>query len=371
MRSAQKILIFQMGSLGDTVIAIPCYREIARRHPGAERYLLTNFPSGKKMVQAEALLGPCGLIHGSVEYPMPLRGARKIADLYQRLRALKIDLLYYLSPEKRVANLVRHCVFFKACGIGEIRGVPWLRDRRYPRSILPDRLWESEASRLLRTIGAQREALPPDQTERSLDLSSEERASANRVLAGLPGLSRFIVVSVGGKVPINDWGNANWSALLSMISTSDPEVGVVFVGSADERERNDLLAKVWKGPKLNSCGRLTPRETAALIERAVLFLGHDTGTLHLAAAVGTRIIGIYSARNVPGKWFSDRPGDLFFYNQPACFGCELEKVADCPNHLVCMAAHSLEEIAGATTRALQLHELVDVRTPLLTEVHFG
>jgi heptosyltransferase-3 len=371
MRSVQKILIFQIGSLGDTVIAVPCYREIARRHPDAERYLLTNFPSGKKVVQAEALLGPCGLIHGSVEYPMPLRGARNIADLYQRLRALKIDLLYYLSPERHVANLIRHCVFFKACGIGEIRGVPWLRDRRYPRSILPERLWESEASRLLRTIGAQREALPPDPTERSLDLSGEERVSADRLLAGLAGVRRFIAVSVGGKVPINDWGNSNWSALLSIISTSDPQLGVVFVGSADERERNELLAKVWKGPKLNSCGRLTPRETAALIERAELFLGHDTGTLHLAAAVGTRIIGIYSARNVPGKWFSDRPGDRFFYNQPACFGCELEKVEDCPNHLACMAAHSPEEIAGAATGALANPELIELIAPPLTEVHFG
>src|SRR5208282_5771083 len=98
MRIRQKVLIFQIGSLGDTVISMPCYREIARRHPDAERYLLTNFPIGSKMVQAEALLKPCGLIDGTVEYPMPLRGARNIVSLYRRLRALRIDMLYYLTP---------------------------------------------------------------------------------------------------------------------------------------------------------------------------------------------------------------------------------------------------------------------------------
>jgi heptosyltransferase-3 len=350
MTNKQRLVIFQIGSLGDTVISLPCFREIARRHPDAERYLLTNLPVGRKMVQAEALLAPCGLIHGCVEYPWPLRGARNIFDLYQRLRALKIDVLYYLAPETRLLNLVRHYAFFKACGIGAVYAMPWTRDLRLPRQIVPGKLWESEASRLLRNIGAQREAAPPVSADRSLDLTEVERGTAHHLLSEVPGLKRFIAVSVGGKLPINDWGNRNWATVLSMICATNPDLGVVFIGSRDERERNDLLADSWTGPKLNSCGRLTPRETAALIERADLFLGHDTGTLHLAAAVGTRIVGVYSARNVPGKWFSERSTDRLFYNQVPCFGCELEKPADCQNGMVCMTMHRTSEIADAASQ---------------------
>src|ERR1035438_780293 len=152
MSIRQRVLIFQIGSLGDTAIAMPCYREIARRHPNAERLLLTDFPVGKKMVQAEALLAPCGLIHGSIEYSMPLRGAKNIASLFRKLRSLQINELYYLMPEKRLLNMVRHYAFFKACGIGQIHGVPWSREPRLPREISPDSLWESEASRLIRTL---------------------------------------------------------------------------------------------------------------------------------------------------------------------------------------------------------------------------
>ena len=352
MTRAERILIFQIGSLGDTVISMPCYREIPRRHPDSERLLLTNFPIGSKMVQAEAMLSPCGLIHGCIEYPMPLRGMVDIRALYKRLRAAKVDILYYLVPEKRVANLLRHFAFLRACGIRDLRGLPWTRDLRLPREIVPGTLWESEASRLLRTIGSQSLPAAPDPADRSLNLTPDEYEAADRLLAEAPTLGEFVAVSVGGKVPINNWGDENWRHVLRRLQQQLPDVGVVFLGSADERQRNEELARACEGPTLNSCGRLTPRQTAALIARAKLFLGHDTGTLHLAAAVGTRIVGVYSARNVPGKWYSDRAGDQFFYEKPPCFGCELEVSAACPYGVVCMTSHNPERIVNIATEAL-------------------
>jgi heptosyltransferase-3 len=352
MRIRQKVLIFQIGSLGDTVISMPCYREIARRHPDAERYLLTNFPIGSKMVQAEAILKPCGLIDGAVEYPMPLRGTRNIADLFRRLRDLRIDVLYYLTPEKRLLNLVRHYAFFKACGMRDIRAVPWTRDLRHCRAVVAGKLWETEASRLLRNLEHRRLPGPPNPSDRLMDLSEAERGAAQRIVSEMPSAKRYIAFSIGGKIPVKDWGDDNWSAVLKLLSASEPELGIVFIGSNDERERSDKLAVSWSGPKLNSCGRLTPRETAAVIERAAVFLGHDTGTLHLAAAVDTRVLGLFCARNVPGMWYSDRPGDRFFYNQPPCFGCDLQTPEECPNALVCMTSHNRVEIVNATIEML-------------------
>jgi heptosyltransferase III len=352
MRPRPRILVFQIGSLGDTVISMPCYREIKRRHPDAETYVLTNSPTGGKTVQAEVLLAPCGLIDGALQYPVPLRGWRNILALYRSIRAFQFDVLYYLCPEKRIANMVRHYLFFKLCGVREIEGMPWARNRRTPRPLKGGLIWESEASRLLRNIGAQQEASAPNFKDRSLDLSAAERGAAQRLIREVPGFDQFIAVSVGGKVPIKDWGDGNWSKVLSNLSVAHPGLGAVFVGSQDEWARNESLSTAWVGPRSNTCGRMTPRETAALIEKAVLFLGHDTGTLHLAAAVGTRILGVYCARDVPGKWYSDNPGDRFFYNRCACFNCGLTKAADCPNQLLCMASHKTDQIVQAATQAL-------------------
>ncbi len=341
---AERVMIFQIGSLGDTVIAMPCYREIARRHPGAWRVLLTNFPQSK-MVQAEAMLRPARLIEECVEYPMPLRGAAAIRALLARVRGLKIDVLYYLTPEKRLLNLVRHWGFFKACGVRRMVGVPWSRDARFVREVEPGVLWESEASRLLRCVGAG--SLGDE--DRSLGLRGEEVTAAGVVLGEM---GDFAAVSVGGKVPINDWGDERWTRALAALTAAHPGLGLVLVGSGEERERNGRLARVWAGPVVNACGRLTPRESGALIARAKVFVGHDTGTLHLAAAEATPIVGVYSARNVPGKWFSDRVGDRFFYEKVECFGCELERPEECPFGVKCMAAHRVDEVAAAVAEVL-------------------
>ena len=254
-------MVFQIGSLGDTVIALPCYREIARRHPDAWRVLLTNFPQSK-MVQAEAILRPAGLVDECVEYPMPLRGRAAVLGLLRRVRALRIDVLYYLTPEKRVLNLVRHWGFFKACGVGRVVGVPWRRDQRFVREVVPAVLWESEASRLLRCVVAGRGAGAPADEDRRLGLLEDERAAAGAVLGGLLEGKQFVAVSVGGKVPVNDWGDEHWARVLAELSARKPGLGLVLVGSDEERVRNERLAGAWTaGPVVNACGRLSPRES--------------------------------------------------------------------------------------------------------------
>lgn len=356
MPTRETILILQIGSLGDTVISLPCYREIARRHPAAEKLLLTNHPIGSKMVPAEAILLPTGLISGSIAYSMPLRSLGEMIRLVRAIRARKPSRLIYLMPETRRTNLLRHLLFFKLCGVPKIEAMPWTADLRYPREIEPGRLWESEASRLLRTLGLP--GGPPVDPDRDLSLSRSERAKACAVLADFAPQS-FVAVSVGGKIPLNNWGEENWRAMLTRLSMALPNFGVVLVGSADERSRNDELATAWIGPSLNTCGQLSPRETAALIERARVFIGHDTGTLHLAAAVDTPVIGIFSARNRAGKWYSDRQRDIFFYDYVACAGCELVDVEDCPRNRICMAEHSPERVAEAAVQ-LALTDLAPV-----------
>jgi len=61
---------------------------------------------------------------------------------------------------------------------------------------------------------------------------------------------------------------------------------------------------------VNLCGRLSPRETAAVIERARVFLGPDSGPMHLAASVRVPSVIAFSAAAfpdlVPGRPESNR-----------------------------------------------------------------
>jgi ADP-heptose:LPS heptosyltransferase len=103
-----------------------------------------------------------------------------------------------------------------------------------------------------------------------------------------------------------------------------PDCGVVFVGAMDEFDRSERVAEGWTGPKLNLCGRLTPRQSAVILREAVFFIGHDSGPMHLAAAVGTACVAIFSARNKPNVWFPYGHQHRVIYHRTDCYGCGLE-----------------------------------------------
>src|SRR5262249_13930379 len=133
----------------------------------------------------------------------------------------------------------------------------------------------------------------------------------------------FIAASLGTKVDVNNWTAPNWLALLTQINKKWPELGLVLVGSKDEFQAAERCSQDWFAPKLNLCGQISPRISAAILRKARLFLGHDSGPLHLAATVGARCVGIYSGRNRPGQWFPRGGGNLVIYHRTTCFGCGL------------------------------------------------
>ena len=51
------------------------------------------------------------------------------------------------------------------------------------------------------------------------------------------------------------------------------------------------------------CGAAPPRVSAGLIEGARLFLGNDSGPMHLGASVGTPAVAVFSRHARPGIWF--------------------------------------------------------------------
>lgn len=108
---------------------------------------------------------------------------------------------------------------------------------------------------------------------------------------------------------------------------------------------------MWKGQTANLCGALSPRESAALLEKAEVFVGHDSGPMHLASAVGTPCVAIFSARNLPGQWFPVRSGHKIIYHKTDCFGCGLEQcIAEGKK---CIFSISVDEVHSATVALLK------------------
>lgn len=312
--AVRRVLIYRLGSLGDTVVSLPCLHLVARVFPHAERRLLTNEPLSGKAAPVELVLGGSGLVTGTaIRYPAGTRRPSALFRLRREIRAFDPDLLVYLAESRGVAVALRDTAFFRTCGVGRIVGAPLSSDLATHRYLPRDKRWEREAERLARCLAPLGDALLDRRESWDLRFTKAERARADAALGEWDGARNFAAFSVGTKWPENDWGDARWGEALAALTASSPGLGLVLAGSADEAARSDALAGHWKGPVLNLCGRLTPRESALVIARAHLFLGHDSGPMHLAAAVGTPAVAVFSRKNKPGIWFPHGSGHAPLY----------------------------------------------------------
>jgi heptosyltransferase III len=347
--AVQKVLIYRLGSIGDTVVALPSFRLIAKAFPKAERWLLTNFPYGAKVAPIESVLGPMDLLHGYLKYPIGTRHPQSLYHLVRQIRAWKPEVLVYLAAPRGRIKALRDALFFRACGIGKLIGVPWTEDLQKVRGPLAEGVWEHEASRMGRCIAQLGDVHLDDPTSYDINLSPAEREEASKISARCQTLNGFICTSIGTKAETKDWGKENWKELFSRVSTKWPALGLLLVGSADEYAQSGQVAERWHGPVLNLCGN-TPRETAALMEQALLFIGHDSGPMHLAAAVGTVCIAIFSARDLPGEWYPFGCRHHIIYHRTKCFGCR--RVICEEYDKVCIRSVSVDEVCVALNKAL-------------------
>jgi ADP-heptose:LPS heptosyltransferase len=317
------ILVFRIGSLGDTVVSLPALRVIRRRHAGSPVTLLTNTPAdgGLKAASSTQVLEGTGLVDDYIEYPHGSLSPSKLWRVLRTIRRKGPRICYFLMPNRSHVQARRDRLFLRLAGIREIIGLdPGLFATRAPRE--GEFLWESEAARLMRTLGVAQPILKPN--DFSLEITPAEiRIALQRLRSsGIEGA--HIVISIGAKSPVNDWGDPRWIECLQIIGKNATGIGLVAIGSTVEAERSDRLLRDWPGPCANFCGHLSPRESASVLAGAILFLGHDSGPMHLAAAVETPTIAIFSARNMPGIWFPFGQERNVFYNSVPCRGCGLE-----------------------------------------------
>jgi ADP-heptose:LPS heptosyltransferase len=325
--STKRVLIYRLGSLGDTLVALPALHLVARAFPAAERRMLTNFPVNVKAPAAAAILGDSGLLHGYFRYAVGTRSVRELLGLWWDLRRWRPEVLVYVGASRGVESARRDAQFFRLCGIRRLVGVPLTEDMQANRWVESEGALEPEAARLARNITELGDAEIDSAASWDLHLTAAERARAVEVMDGV-GECPVIAVSVGTKVQSKDWGRENWRELLGRMAKAYPQYGLVLSGAAEESEASEFCAEGWRanggGPVVNVCGRLTPRESAAVFARARLFVGHDSGPMHLAAAVQTPCVAIFAARNKPRVWFPYGRQHRVVYHQVECWGCGLE-----------------------------------------------
>jgi ADP-heptose:LPS heptosyltransferase len=141
---------------------------------------------------------------------------------------------------------------------------------------------------LLRPLGVDSPEVRFDLTERAAD----GRAASEFLRHGGLSAGRFAMVNPGAGWPSKQWPAERYGKLAQLLATARGMPSVATWAGDDERVLAETIVTASQG-----AARLAPAtsltELAALARRAALFVGSDTGPMHLAVAVGTPTISLH------------------------------------------------------------------------------
>jgi heptosyltransferase III len=351
-----RILVFRAGHLGDNLVALPAFWALRDSFPRAEITYLSNADdeNNPHYVTARGIFPETGLFDDWISYPN-LDGATGIVralKLVTKLRRRRFDAVVYMTTRTRTERqIARDVKFFRLAGIRRIFGSEHMKRNSLSEAIKGPMIEvEAEGDYLVRLV--REEGLADLSKNFAPDLkltTAEHDAAAQWMRSELASDSnrRLIGVAPGSKWESKIWSEERFRGVVARLIESHDLVPVIF-GGREDREKGDRLIARW-GRGINAAGRLNVREAAAALERCDLYLGNDTGTMHLAASVGTPCVAIFSALDLIGRWYPYGPDNVIFRRSVECEGCYSP---NCPNKNLCLELITDDEVYAACVRVL-------------------
>ncbi|MBI2095698.1 MAG: glycosyltransferase family 9 protein [Candidatus Omnitrophica bacterium] len=263
--------------------------------------------------------------------------------LVRRLRAGRIDLGIGFRGDARENILLALAGVKERAGYG-ITGGGFLltREIRYRENA-----HESEhVLDLVRALGLRAEALRP-----RLYFSEEERESLGKQLEvwGILPEKKYVGFQVGAGTDSKKWPARNTRSFLRLFKERFEGYNLVLIGSS--RTESEKITDFAGERFLNLVGKTTLRETCLLAERFSAFVGPDSGPTHIASAMGTPTVFLYSGTNRFEQWRPLSERAVAVRHEVPCSPCGLE-VCNVPGH-PCMSRIAPEEIIEALGRCLK------------------
>ena len=323
--------------MGDVLCSFPALLALRARWPDA-RIVVLAAPLGG------ALLPGSGLSDNTIFISRDRHG---FWDGLRALRREQPDLVICLQNSPRLRLLTRfsgapHRIGFaaKKCDnlltqLVEKKGPPWLFDDL----------------RLVEALGC-----PPVQTDIAglLRLSDDERAVAARFLeaAGAGNDECLIGINLGASDERRVWPLENFARVVNALQ-EQPRARIVLLGGPEDKPRMQAMQILLKRAAIECAGELSPRVTAALLERCAVLITNDSGPMHLAIAVETPVIGLFgpveAAHRLPPGY-----GHIGLEHNAPCravrqFGCVDERTRP---ECLCLRAITPDEVVAAALSRL-------------------
>lgn len=165
--------------------------------------------------------------------------------------------------------------------------------------------------------------------------------------AGCDLARSLVAVNPATSRPIKDWKAERFGELARRLAEHGHTV-VLTGGPADAGVADEVLAASWGSPVASLVGQTSLRELAALLHMARLFVGGDTGPMHIARAVGTPVLALFGPSDADVLGPTPDEG-LALTKRWHCSPCR-HKV--CPIQDACLNAITVDEVFASAMRLL-------------------
>lgn len=341
-----KVLIYQVGNIGDLIVSTPVYRALRGKYTDAEITLLSSSGS-KNYAGAKEIILPLNYIDNlKTFFPEDFVSWKEYYDFFISIRKEKYDLVVYLPSNLWATfHVMRDTVFFFLAGIKYGVGFQVFEDyRNYLKYNISPR---SEIERLLDLL----EPLNIENGNKQLEFAiSEKDTEYVHNYLSLNKISETkikVAVMPGGKYSSRLWPGKYFTELIDRINENF-SANIFLIGSESEKKLTDKIKNQTKMKPFNTSGDLNIRHLGVLIKQCCLLVTNDTGPMHIADAVGTPTVSIFSAVDIPFLWYPGRDNHIIFYNKVDCSPCFQQK---CDNH-ICMEEISVESVYKAVEKQL-------------------
>jgi heptosyltransferase-2 len=274
-----RILVIRGGAIGDFILTLPAIRLLRENFPNAELEILgyehiIELARGRFYADATR----------SIEYgPM--------AGFFVPNSELAPDLVeYFASFQQVVSYLFDPDLFFE----NNLR-------RAGVKNFLAaySRIDDSQHAAQQLAQPLQRMALFLDEAGAEIHPSTADRAKAQAFLGSTP--APIVAIHPGSGSPRKNWPVQNWATVARWLKEKWPATTVLLVGGEADAEQIAAVESAVGKANVLLAQNLPLPVLAAVFERCRLFLGHDSGISHLAAAVDTPCVLLFGPTD-PAIW---------------------------------------------------------------------
>ncbi|MPZ17127.1 MAG: hypothetical protein GEV06_04305 [Luteitalea sp.] len=350
------ILLIRLRVVGDVVFTTPAIRAVRRALPDARLTYLVE-PAASAVVAHNPHLDEV-LLRAAPSGP-----ARVLADwqLAAELRRRRFDVVADFHGGPRASWLTLASRAPRRIGYS-VTGRSWMYTDivARPRELRPRHSVENQWD-LLRPLLPGIE--PPDPARDPVEMPEDPEAARRIAIwldrQGIGSVHVPIVIHVSAGNPFRRWPLESFAELAAHLSSSDTERRIILTsGPSEASAAEEVVGRALRlapaqGEAIVTCGGSTLAELRSLIGRAALFVGGDSGPLHIAAATSVPIVALYGptlpARSAPWR-------DPAFVTEAVeiddlpCRPCEQRTCA--PGDFRCLTRISAMRVVEAAERAL-------------------